>query len=142
MNSSLIFVFMVVATSFDVFSCFELLLNNKQEVDKDKAMVVKPIMKLLPSVIHLSVADNRVPLAYVSVLNIGGGELIITSVKPSCDCASATVLASSVFPMTIGKIRLSVNTKNFSDTLSHVDFMIESNSINSPQVFSLWVHKK
>lgn len=108
----------------------------------EEKVVEKPIMDLRPKELHVWITDNPFPQAEVSVLNQGVGELMIRSVKPSCDCASATVLKSSIYPMEVGKVRVAVNAKGLSDTLSHLDFVFESNASNSPQIFKFWIHKK
>lgn len=96
-------------------------------------------ISFLPKEIIVDQPKEGFVVKEVSVLNNGSAPLEIFSVTPSCGCASAAVMENPIPPMGMGKIRLSVNTKKFSDSLNRVEYIIRSNATNSTVAYYLIV---
>ena len=89
-------------------------------------------MELQPSYIKAK-EDGRFISKEVNVLNRGGASLIIRKVEGSCQCATGNILNGIVEPLSIGKIKFTVNTDGMKDTDSRLfRFTIYSNAKNSP----------
>lgn len=100
-----------------------------------------PIISFSPKSLTLTTDTSQFVTGEVKILNKGGSELRITKITPSCGCASASVQKGIVAPMDVGLIRCSVNTKNFQDTLSRVEYLIESNATATPLLYTVHVRK-
>ena len=103
---------------------------------------LRPEISFSPKEIIVDQPASGFVVEEVTVLNRGTLPLQIHAVTPSCGCAGATVLENPVQPMNVGKIRLSVNTKSFTDSLNRVEFLVQSNAENGTVPYYLIVRKK
>ncbi len=113
-----------------IFVVFVFALTLYSQEKKYKVIPAK--IDLKPSEITVTDYFERFYTKEVTVLNRGGVPLEIKSVTGSCKCATATILNSTVEPMTSGKIMLNVNLKDFENKTNIVEYIIESNASNSP----------
>ena len=106
----------------------KLALNNEAKSDS----LPPPVMEAKPSYISVQKPEGNFVSQEIKILNRGGSPLVIKKINPSCSCGSSKVLISTIYPMSIGKIILSVNMKGLHDKANTVEFMVESNAKNSP----------
>ena len=100
-----------------------------------KESVQRAIIDIAPKALTLTIDTSLWVMKQVQVLNRGGSALGISRVNSSCGCASATIMSNPVQPMEVGKLLVRINTQNMKDSVSTVEFTIESDASNSPFVY-------
>ncbi len=113
------------------------LLYFDSTVVKQKTTVTNPIIAFKPEKLIIKNPKQNFISENIGFLNKGIGELRIESIETSCKCASATILNNGIEPMSIGKIRLSINLE--SQDGSVYEFYILSNAINSPFTYRVFI---
>jgi len=138
---NLIVIFLVLVF-FSCSSTSQTTIDNKVEYSKNNdtlSMEKQDIDKLLPrlkikegSIFNIPGGENRFIEKEITILNNGGSELIIQNVRASCSCSSGKVIQGKVMPMSTGKVILSVNKDGLDNGVGSIEFLIDSNSIDSP----------
>jgi len=109
--------------------CFSVILANSQD---EKPKMIQAKISLKPSEVVEKNYFEQFFTKEITVLNRGGELLVIKSITGSCKCATATILNSTIEPMTFGKIMLNVNLSALDTDHYIVEYVIESNASNSP----------
>lgn len=74
--------------------------------------------------------------------NCGGQMLHVRSVRSECWCATATVLRGSIPPDSLGALYVMVSRAGIGDSLTWIQFLVESNACNSPTLLRLAVRRR
>lgn len=105
--------------------------------DKDTVAVTDsallPVIQIKPDTFEIIIDDTtKFSINEVKVLNKGASPLIIEKVQGSCGCSTASIVDAVVYPMTLGKIVLSINMKGLAIGQNYVEYLVYSNAKNSP----------
>lgn len=102
-----------------------------------KNTVESPIIAFKPAKLIVKNPKQQFISENINFINKGIGELTIESIESSCKCASATILNNGIEPMSIGKIRLSINLESIDGNI--FEFYIRSNANNSPITYRVYI---
>ncbi len=98
-----------------------------------------PEIEVVPSELHLDFKQGDFIIKDITILNRGGQPLEIYGMRGSCYCANAAIIHSYIVPFSKGTIRLSVNTKNLSDSLQRIDYTIRTNTPDSQKSYRVFL---
>lgn len=102
--------------------------------------VYPPEIEILPAELHLDFNQGDFIVKDITILNRGGQALEIYGMRGSCFCANAAIIHSYIVPFSKGTIRLSVNTKNLSDSIQRIDYTIRTNTPDSSKNYRVYLH--
>jgi len=102
--------------------------------------VYPPEIEIIPAELHLDFKQGDFVIKDITILNRGGQPLEIYGMRGSCFCANAAVIHSYIVPFSKGTVRLSVNTKNLSDSVQRIDYTIRTNTPDSTKNFRVYLH--
>ncbi len=101
--------------------------------------VYPPEIEIIPSELHLDFKQGDFVIKDITILNRGGQPLEIYGMRGSCYCANAAIIHRYIVPFSKGTIRLSINTKNLSDSLQRIDYTIRTNTPDSNKNFRVYL---
>ncbi len=105
--------------------------NDETNCDKDTVNTA-PMIEVKPALFHVSEDESGFITRQVKVLNRGCSPLRIISVTGSCGCSKASVQTGLIHPLSVGKIILYINLEGLYDDNRTIEYVIESNAMNSP----------
>ncbi|MDQ1267084.1 MAG: hypothetical protein QG635_2237 [Bacteroidota bacterium] len=120
-----------------LLSIFPVSIIKSQEDVQAIDSLIAPKIELIPVKYLAAKTSGKFAMATVKALNRGGTTLRISSVKGSCECASARVYTPLVDPLEIGKIEFAVNLDGIVEGTTGVEYVIMLNASNSPSSFRL-----
>ncbi|MFN8361797.1 MAG: hypothetical protein U0264_17960 [Candidatus Kapaibacterium sp.] len=102
--------------------------------------VYPPEISILPPELHVNFKQGDFVIKDITILNRGGQPLEIYGMRGSCYCANAAVIHPFIVPFSKGIVRLSVNTKNLSDSIQRIDYSIKTNTPDSTVQYRVFLH--
>ncbi len=101
--------------------------------------IYPPEIEVIPGELHLDFKQGDFVIKDITILNRGGQPLEIFGMRGSCYCANAAIIHPYIVPFSKGTIRLSINTKNLSDSLQRIDYTIRTNTPDSSKNFRVYL---
>ena len=133
--------YLIICISFVLMSCAsqsQLPTNEPPKEVQDTTKKAK--LKIKPAEFFVDASEGRFIEREVKLLNTGADNLIIEKVVPSCSCSKGTVMENNIPPMSIGKIRLSVNLDGLYDDNNVVEFEIHTNAQNPVHIVKIHIY--
>lgn len=115
------------------------LLAQEQEQATDTPKVYPAEISFNPKTLTLTMDTSSHVVGEVKVLNRGGSALNITGVTPSCYCARGTMMNNPIDPMTVGILRIQINTSGLKDSINRIEYVVQSNAATPKVVYSVVV---
>jgi len=116
-------------------------MNNEDNTSEKDSLQSPPMIEVKPCVFYVKADETGFITKQVKVLNRGGKPLMITKVTGSCGCSKASVQSGLIHPLSVGKIILYINLDGLYDDNRMVEYVIESNAVNSPTSIKVFVEK-
>ena len=128
---------------FSFLSLFMILtINMKSQYLEEKTITkadssAPALIDIKPTYIKIK-QEGKFVTKELNVLNRGGSLLKIEKIEGSCFCATGNIMNGNVYPMSMGKISLSVNIDGLQGAGSRIImFSIYSNASNSPYTIKM-----
>jgi hypothetical protein len=110
----------------------------QENVQTEETVKVYPAeISFNPKTLTLTMDTASHVVGEVKVLNRGGTALNITGVTPSCYCARGTMMSNPIEPMTIGILRIQINTSGLKDSINRIEYVVQSNAATPKVVYSV-----
>ncbi len=113
--------------------------ESVSSVDSSAGMNGRAQIAFVPPVLELTIDSTKWLQTKIKLLNRGNAPLRLSAIKPSCGCASATVMSNPVKPMELADVLVRINTSALKDSLSMIEFNVESNATTPSFVYRVYV---